>query len=265
MNLVHWADQTAVRVIKEKGDKEIYTLASGVSPSGFAHFGHLREVITTDFVARALIKMGKKVRFIYSWDDFDTFRKVPGNLPNPEMLTENLFKSVSQVPDPFGKEACLADAFEKPFEKEIAKVGIDYVEFIRQGKMYPQNKYNKGMQIALKNKDKIKKILDEWRKEPLPKDYLPINFYCEKCGKDRTNNTGYDGRSVSYHCESCGFDGSEDIETTKRAKLPWKVDWPMRWAYEKVDFEPGGKDHSTQGSSYTVGKKIVELFDWTAP
>jgi len=39
----------------------------------------------------------------------------------------------------------------------------------------------------------------------------------------------------------------------------------MRWAYEKVDFEPGGKDHSTPGSSYTVGKEIVKLFGWTAP
>ena len=48
-------------------------------------------------------------------------------------------------------------------------------------------------------------------------------------------------------------------------KLVWKVDWPMRWAYERVDFEPGGEDHSSPGSSFTVGKDIVRTFDWQAP
>jgi len=38
----------------------------------------------------------------------------------------------------------------------------------------------------------------------------------------------------------------------------WKVDWPMRWSVEQVDFEPGGEDHSSPGSSYSVGQKIVE-------
>ena len=39
----------------------------------------------------------------------------------------------------------------------------------------------------------------------------------------------------------------------------------MRWAFEKVDFEPGGDDHATPGSSYTVGREIAPLFDWRAP
>ena len=38
----------------------------------------------------------------------------------------------------------------------------------------------------------------------------------------------------------------------------WKVDWPMRWAFEKVDFEPAGMDHATPGSSFTVGHELVE-------
>ena len=33
----------------------------------------------------------------------------------------------------------------------------------------------------------------------------------------------------------------------------------------KVDFEPGGKDHSTLGGSYTVCKETVKLFGWIAP
>jgi lysyl-tRNA synthetase class 1 len=37
----------------------------------------------------------------------------------------------------------------------------------------------------------------------------------------------------------------------------WKVDWPMRWAYENVVFEPSGVDHSSPGSSFVVGGQIV--------
>ena len=44
--LVHWADQTAEKIIREKGDKETYTVASGITPSGVVHFGNFREVIT---------------------------------------------------------------------------------------------------------------------------------------------------------------------------------------------------------------------------
>ena len=82
----HWADQAAVRIIGACGDKEKYTEASGITPSGVVHIGNFREVITVEFVAQALRARGKDVRFIYSWDDFDTFRKVPVNLPNQEML-----------------------------------------------------------------------------------------------------------------------------------------------------------------------------------
>ena len=41
-------------------------------------------------------------------------------------------------------------------------------------------------------------------------------------------------------------------------KLPWRVDWPMRWNYEKVEFEPAGKEHSTPGGSRTTANIIVK-------
>ena len=51
-----------------------------------------------------------------------------------------------------------------------------------------------------------------------------------------------------------------------RGKLVWKVDWPMRWAYEGVVFEPSGVDHSSPGSSFVVGGQIVgEIFGGEQP
>jgi lysyl-tRNA synthetase class 1 len=49
------------------------------------------------------------------------------------------------------------------------------------------------------------------------------------------------------------------------AKLVWKVDWPMRWAWEGVDFEPAGADHSTPGSSRDVGVKLVRAIFGAEP
>ncbi|MGB4572383.1 MAG: lysine--tRNA ligase, partial [Rectinemataceae bacterium] len=61
----HWADQTADRIIAEWGDRDSYTCASGITPSGTVHVGNFREMISVDLVVRALRRLGKKVRFIY--------------------------------------------------------------------------------------------------------------------------------------------------------------------------------------------------------
>ena len=46
----------------------------------------------------------------------------------------------------------------------------------------------------------------------------------------------------------------------------WKVDWPMRWTFEGVNFEPGGKDHSTEGGSAQVATKMVSaIYGGRAP
>ena len=63
---MHWADIMADRIIREKGEKERYTCASGITPSGTVHIGNFREIITVELVVRALRERGKNVRFIYS-------------------------------------------------------------------------------------------------------------------------------------------------------------------------------------------------------
>ena len=63
--LVHWADQTAEKIIRTRGDLDCYTCASGITPSGTVHIGNFREIISVDLVVRALRDKGKKVRFIY--------------------------------------------------------------------------------------------------------------------------------------------------------------------------------------------------------
>ena len=264
-HLVHWADFTADRIIRQLGDKESYTLASGITPSGVVHFGNFREVITVDFVARALRARGKKVRFIFSWDDYDTFRKIPKNMPNQEKLENFMFQPIVDTPDPYEDKASYAEYHEKSFENQLDKVGIVMTP-LYQATKYRSGEYAKGIRKAIESTKEIKDILNQYRKEPLSDDWLPVSVYCSKCNTDhKIVNKKWDGESVSYDCENCGNQGKEVLSETSRLKLPWRIDWPMRWAYEKVDFEPGGKDHSSQGGSFSTAKEIVNLFDWKAP
>ncbi|WP_037912143.1 lysine--tRNA ligase [Actinacidiphila yeochonensis] len=88
--------------------------------------------------------------------------------------------------------------------------------------------------------------------------YVPYKPYCGECGKDLTTVTAYDDETteLSYTC-ACGHQETVRLSEFDRGKLVWKVDWPMRWAFEGVVFEPSGVDHSSPGSSFQVGGQIV--------
>ena len=77
MSNIYWAYEVAHELIRKHPNKEMFVCASGISPSGSVHIGNFREIVTTYFVVRALQDLGKKTRFIFSWDDYDRFRKVP--------------------------------------------------------------------------------------------------------------------------------------------------------------------------------------------
>ncbi len=97
--------------------------------------------------------------------------------------------------------------------------------------------------------------------------YYPFKPYCESCGKDFTTVTGYEEGIVSYHCR-CGHFGEMTIadHAPISGKLVWKVDWPMRWVHEHIDFEPAGEDHHAPSSSYASGTVLVRrIFGGTPP
>ena len=49
--------------------KEEYVCAAGISPSGAVHIGNFRDIATSYYVVRALQKLGKKARLLFSWDE----------------------------------------------------------------------------------------------------------------------------------------------------------------------------------------------------
>ncbi|HSV56433.1 MAG TPA: lysine--tRNA ligase [Magnetospirillaceae bacterium] len=253
----HWADAFADRIIREKGEKDRYTCASGITPSGTVHIGNFREIISTELVVRALKSRGKQVRFIYSWDDYDVFRKVPKNMPNQELLAKHLRFPINLVPDPYGRDSSYARHHEVDVEKILPAVGIN-PEYLYQADRYRASMYAETMRRALEKREEIKAILDEFRAEDLTGDWWPVSIFCEACDRDDTVIRSWDGAwMLSYACGDCGNAETIDLRGAKGAKLLWRIDWPMRWAWEKVDFEPAGKDHHSQGGSFDTARRIV--------
>ena len=117
---MHWSEEIAQRIIERKPDKEEYVCAAGISPSGSIHIGNFRDVATSYFVVKALRKMGKKAKLLFSWDEFDRLRKVPVNVQAvaPEM-EKCIGMPYVDVKNPFPDSPCktYAEYFEQEFER----------------------------------------------------------------------------------------------------------------------------------------------------
>ena len=265
---MNWAKEVAKRIIEERPNEDIYTVASGVSPSGFVHIGNFREIATPYLVAQELKKLGKKVRYILSFDDYDRFRKVPGNIDSS--YEKYIGMPYTSIPSPFTNNESYAEYMEKRFLNELQQLDIE-VECIYQTKEYKSGRYSKYIKKAMDERVKIFNIIDEFRTQESTqeekKGYYPISIYCSRCEKDSTTILSYESNSgeIEYKC-SCGHKDIINIENAKNIKLQWKVDWPMRWMIENVTFETGGIDHSASNGSKAVAERIAkEIFDFEPP
>lgn len=270
---MHWAEVIAQKIIQKNPDKEEYVCAAGISPSGSIHIGNFRDIATSYFVARSLRKMGKKAKLLFSWDEFDRMRKVPVNVAK---VNGDMEKYIGcpyvDVPNPFKDSDAknYAEYFEREFEESLKKFGIQ-MEFRHQAEMYRSGKYKDQVLLALRKRGEIFDIIDSHRTQEAQEGereaYYPVSIYCPKCGRDTTKieSLSDDCTKAEYSCK-CGFSGSFDFTKDFNCKLAWKIDWPMRWCYEGVDFEPGGKDHASINGSYDTSKHISkQIFGYDAP
>jgi lysyl-tRNA synthetase class 1 len=263
---------------------ELVTCASGISPSGPIHLGNLREFLTVHFVAEEIRRRGITVRHLHSWDDYDRFRKVPAGIDTA--WNEHIGRPLSAVPDPSAEFANWGERYKAPLRAALVEMGCDMVE-VDQTAMYQSGAYREQVLTAIRKRGEIETVMSRFRtkkaegaqdttaedddaghgaSEDLAR--FPYKPYCRGCGRDTVTLTSYDDETtdLAYTCDVCGDSYVTNVATQDEGKLVWKVDWPMRWTFEGVHFEPGGVDHASPGSSYTVGKEIVgPIFGGTAP
>ncbi|AGS71031.1 lysine--tRNA ligase [Streptomyces collinus] len=297
-----WVSRFADEVIEEserRAPGKPVVVASGLSPSGPIHLGNLREVMTPHLVADEIRRRGHQVRHLISWDDYDRYRKVPAGVAGvDESWAEHIGKPLTSVPAPKGSAyGSWAEHFKAAMVESLAELGVEF-DGISQTEQYTSGTYREQILHAMKHRGDIDAILAQYRTKKAPKKqqqkavdeaeleaeegsgaaaeddgssgvsgYFPYKPYCGDCGKDLTTVTSYDDDTteLAYTCTACGFGETVRLSEFNRGKLVWKVDWPMRWAYEGVIFEPSGVDHSSPGSSFQVGGQIVGIFGGEQP
>ena len=269
-----WVDETADKILKTFPNQKVYTFAAGISPSGTVHFGNLRDVMTSIPVIEELKRRGKKTRFLFSWDDFDRFRKVPVGIP--QSFEKYIGVPLSEIPDPKDGTETYAQYFQKDFAKAVKILDID-MEFLHQTEEYRSGRYSELILLAIEKRKEIAKILlslmsDKAKKkkgikeEEYINNYYPVSIYSSFTGKDNTTVLESDGYKITYICNDTNQKESIDLRTAQNLKLQWKIDWPMRWKIEEVTFEPGGHDHSSEGGSYDTSSRIArEIFNIEPP
>ena len=275
-----WVARTA-ELVRAEGERrhpgEAPTCASGISPSGPVHLGNLRELMVPHLIADEVRRGGAPCRHILSWDDYDRFRRVPAGFPAE--FAEYVGRPLTAVPDPCGRHPNWAEHFKEPLRESLARLGVQVTE-ISQTQMYTSGAYTEQIVLAMRRRADIGAVLARYRtkRAPRPEDtdpddddpqtavYYPFRPYCAVCGRDDTTVTAFDDETteISYTC-ACGAHFGPTPIAQVAGKLAWKVDWPMRWAYERVTFEPAGVDHSSPGSSFTVGGELVSLFGGEMP
>ena len=279
---MHWSEEIAQRIIARNPEKEEYVCAAGISPSGSVHIGNFRDVATSLMVVRALEKLGKKAKLLFSWDEYDRCRKIPANVQ--AVVGSDYDKYIGSpyvdIPDPWGCHENYAKHFEEEFLKAMEQFGIN-LDCRYQADMYRSGKYTKDIIESLQKREEIFEILDSFKTKDTTKSaeelkaehdaekavYYPVSIFCPECHTDFTTitNLSEDCTEADYTCR-CGHSGHFNFLTDFDCKLGWKIDWPMRWRYEQVDFEPGGKDHAAPTGSYSNSKIVSKkIFGFEPP
>ncbi len=245
--------------LQQNGNPKGYALfETGYGPSGLPHIGTFGEVARTGMVRHAFEQISDiPTRLICFSDDMDGLRKVPDNLPNPEMIAANLGKPLTSVPDPFGTHESFGAHMNARLRAFLDTFGFDY-EFKSSTATYKSGEFDKALLTILANYDKVMKVmiptLGEERAETYS-PFLPISPVSGKVLLAKVVKTDVARGTITYIEE----DGSElEVPVTGgHCKLQWKPDMGMRWAALGVDYEMYGKDHLASAPLYDAICKIA--------
>lgn len=250
---------------KRDGDGNLLPVVfeTGYGPSGLPHIGTFQEVLRTTLVRKAyeVLTGGHPTRLVAFSDDMDGLRKVPDNLPNQELLAENMGKPLSRIPDPFGTDDSFAAHNNARLQEFLDRFGFDY-EFVAASDRYNSGEFDEALRQVLRKYDDIQDIMLPTLREERRKTYspilpispasghvlqVPIEVVDAEAGIVRFEDAG----EVIEHCIFGG-----------QAKLQWKVDWAMRWYALGVDYEMCGKDLT---DSVTQSGRIVKVLGGRKP
>ena len=238
------AKQIVARLKKKPKDEVLFE--TGYGPSGLPHIGTFGEVARTTMVRhafRVLTDDKIKTKLLAFSDDMDGLRKVPDNVPNKEMLEQDLGKPLTQVRDPFGTHASFGEHNNARLRAFLDTFGFDY-EFASSTQYYKSGRFDATLLKMLENIDKVMAIMLPSLREERAASYSPFLPISPRTGIVLQV-------PIVAHDAKAGTVSYDDPDTRERitvpvtgghCKLQWKPDWAMRWAALGVDYEMSGKD-----------------------
>ncbi|MBL4800917.1 MAG: lysine--tRNA ligase [Emcibacter sp.] len=232
------------RLEKSGNDKDYVLFETGYGPSGLPHIGTFGEVVRTTMVRQAFqVLSDTPTKLIAFSDDMDGFRKVPGNLPNQDMLAKHLGLPLTKVPDPFGTHESFAHHNNARLCNFLDGFGFDY-EFKSATEAYLSGEMDATLLRMLGAYDKIMEVILPTLGAERQATYSPFLPICPRTGivlqvpiveKDLSAGT------VTYIDDETGKHVEVPV-TGGSCKMQWKADWAMRWVGLGVDYEMAGKD-----------------------
>jgi len=267
MNSKAWPFEEARRILKRyeaaPPEKGHVLFETGYGPSGLPHIGTFGEVLRTTMIRRAFEVISDiPTRLVCFSDDLDGMRKVPGNVPNQQMMVEHLQKPLTSVPDPFGTHESFGHHNNAMLRRFLDTFGFEY-EFISATDFYNSGRFDEVLLRAAERYDDIMKVMLKSLREERQQTYsifLPLH--------PETGRVLYvPMKEVNARDGTVTFDDEDGREWTLpvtggNVKLQWKPDFGARWAALGVDFEMYGKDHSTNTPIYD---RICRILGHEAP
>ena len=243
-----WPFEEARKIVArlKKKPKDEVIFSTGYGPSGLPHIGTFGEVARTTMVRhafRVLTDDKVKTRLLAFSDDMDGLRKVPDNVPNKEMLAQDLGKPLTRVRDPFGTHDSFGAHNNARLRAFLDTFGFDY-EFLSATDCYTSGRFDKALLQVLANFDKVMAVMLPSLREERAQSYSPFLPISQTTGVVlQVPVTAHDAAAGTITYEDP--DTRESITTPVtggHCKLQWKPDWAMRWLALGVDYEMAGKD-----------------------
>jgi len=237
------ARKIAARLKRKPKDEVIFE--TGYGPSGLPHIGTFGEVARTTMVRhafRVLTDDKVKTRLIAFSDDMDGLRKVPDNVPNKEMLGEDLGKPLTVVRDPFGTHASFGAHNNARLRAFLDAFGFDY-EFMSSTDCYKSGRFDTTLLLFLRRFDAVMNIMLPSLREERAQTYSP--FLPIHPGSGIVMQVPVEPNAAKGTIVWNDPETNERFETPVtggHAKLQWKPDWAMRWIALGIDYEMAGKD-----------------------
>jgi lysyl-tRNA synthetase, class I len=261
-----WPFVEARALLKRLGGKlpaKGYVLfETGYGPSGLPHIGTFGEVARTTMVRRAFeLLTGWPTRLIAFSDDMDGLRKVPDNIPNPEVLRPHLGKPLTAIPDPFGKFPSFGAHNNAMLRGFLDAFGFEY-EFRSSTDCYKSGVFDEALLKVLARFDQVRDAIlptlgPERRQTYSP--FLPISPTTGVVLQVPMIATDAKAGTVTF--EDNGTPVTVPV-TGGACKLQWKADWAMRWVALDVDYEMSGKDLI---DSVKLSSKIARIIGGNPP